>query len=158
MVKKGELDKYGKKIAGVTPADWNKNYVDYKDEGEATGATVSTQPEASGSAAPAAGAAAGANGHNHPAHRGEAHATRLDSPVEAAIADVDEKAAKKEKKEKKRKREGDEAGDVTLETVAADGEKKVRRASVQAVTRPDGDLFASRRRRSPRTPTATCPW
>lgn len=30
MVKKGELDKYGKKIPGVTPQGWSKEYVDYK--------------------------------------------------------------------------------------------------------------------------------
>jgi H/ACA ribonucleoprotein complex subunit 4 len=40
MVKKGELDKYGKKIAGITPTEWSSNYVDYKEEGAATSGGV----------------------------------------------------------------------------------------------------------------------
>ncbi len=104
MVKKGELDKYGKKIAGVTPTDWSKTYIDYKDEDAPTSGVISTQPEASGSgsAAPAA-------------------VMEVDTPAATESAD-----AKKEKKEKKRKRqsEGGEAaeGDVTVGEV--DGEKK----------------------------------
>ncbi|ADV21858.1 centromere/microtubule-binding protein CBF5 [Cryptococcus gattii E566] len=31
MIKKGELDKYGKPIEGVTPQQWSKGYVDYND-------------------------------------------------------------------------------------------------------------------------------
>jgi H/ACA ribonucleoprotein complex subunit 4 len=47
MVKKGELDKFGKKIDGVTPANWSQSYVDYNEaEGEAEGGLVSTQPAA----------------------------------------------------------------------------------------------------------------
>ena len=105
MVKKGELDKYGKKIAGVTPADWSKTYVDYKDEDAPISGVIATQPEASGS------------GSTAPAAVTEV----------AAAPDATESAdAKKEKKEKKRKRqsEGGEAaeGDVTVGEV--DGEKK----------------------------------
>lgn len=51
MVKAGELDKYGKKIDGVTPQTWSKTYVDYNAENgeEGTPATLPTQPEASAS-------------------------------------------------------------------------------------------------------------
>lgn len=31
MIKKGELDKYGKPIEGVTPQQWSKGYIDYND-------------------------------------------------------------------------------------------------------------------------------
>lgn len=108
MVKKGELDKYGKKIAGVTPADWSKTYVDYKDEDAPISGVIATQPEASGS------------GSTAPAAVTEV----------AAAPDATESAdAKKEKKEKKRKRqsEGGEAaeGDVTVGDV--DGEKKKKK-------------------------------
>ncbi|KAK4689536.1 H/ACA ribonucleoprotein complex subunit 4, partial [Tremellales sp. Uapishka_1] len=45
MVKKGELDKFGKKIEGVTPSTWSKEYVDYNAEDAANGAAlVATQP------------------------------------------------------------------------------------------------------------------
>lgn len=43
MVKKGELDKYGKKIDGVTPAAWSNAYVDYNAE-QAEGGLVPTAP------------------------------------------------------------------------------------------------------------------
>lgn len=54
MVKKGELDKYGKPIDGVTPATWSSNYVDYNaaDAAGQEGGLVATQPPAA--AAPAA--------------------------------------------------------------------------------------------------------
>lgn len=34
MVKAGTLDKHGRKIDGVTPAAWDKSYVDYSASGE----------------------------------------------------------------------------------------------------------------------------
>lgn len=55
MIKKGELDKYGKKIDGVTPQEWSKGYVDYKEAQEEGGeGLLATQPPAA--AAPAASA------------------------------------------------------------------------------------------------------
>jgi H/ACA ribonucleoprotein complex subunit 4 len=45
MIKKGELDKYGKDIPGVTPAAWKKDYVDYNAAETADG-LVATQPAA----------------------------------------------------------------------------------------------------------------
>ena len=54
MIKKGELDKYGKLIDGVTPDNWKKEYVDYNAEGGVgggEGGMIPTQPVASGSAA-----------------------------------------------------------------------------------------------------------
>jgi len=47
MVKKGELDKYGKPIDGVTPDGWKKDYIDYNAQ-EAEGGLVATQPASSG--------------------------------------------------------------------------------------------------------------
>lgn len=46
MIKKGELDKYGKSIDGVTPTGWKKEYVDYNAEGQ--DGLVPTQPAAGG--------------------------------------------------------------------------------------------------------------
>jgi H/ACA ribonucleoprotein complex subunit 4 len=55
MIKKGELDKYGKTVEGKTPETWNKTYVDYNDPNaenvvSAGGNLIATQPEASSSA------------------------------------------------------------------------------------------------------------
>lgn len=51
MVKGGQLDKFGKKIEGVTPQNWSQSYVDYNEvEGQGQEGLVSTQPPA---AAPA---------------------------------------------------------------------------------------------------------
>lgn len=46
MVKKGELDKYGKPIDGVTPSTWSTNYVDYNAVEGQEGGLVATQPPA----------------------------------------------------------------------------------------------------------------
>ena len=45
MVKGGQLDKFGKKIEGVTPQNWSQSYVDYN-EVEGQEGLVSTQPAA----------------------------------------------------------------------------------------------------------------
>ena len=48
MVKKGELDKYGKPIDGVTPKQWSEGYIDYNAQ-QAEGSTlVPTQPPVNG--------------------------------------------------------------------------------------------------------------
>lgn len=48
MIKKGELDKFGKTVEGVTPKGWQADYVDYTPVGgeTSTGALVPTQPTA----------------------------------------------------------------------------------------------------------------
>jgi len=59
MIKSGSLDKYGKKIEGVTPDTWSKTYVDYNAADGEVPATLPTQPtEAAPAAAPAAAAPA----------------------------------------------------------------------------------------------------
>lgn len=52
MVKKGELDKYGKQIEGVTPSTWSSSYVDYNAV-EGQEGLVGTQPAAAAASAPA---------------------------------------------------------------------------------------------------------
>jgi len=53
MIKQGELDKYGKKIEGVTPEGWTKEYVDYNGAAESGEGLLATQPAASTSASAA---------------------------------------------------------------------------------------------------------
>ncbi|THU91745.1 putative rRNA pseudouridine synthase [Dendrothele bispora CBS 962.96] len=46
MVKEGKLGKHGEKLAGVTPADWSRDYVDYnRDEQPAPGQSMATAAE-----------------------------------------------------------------------------------------------------------------
>ena len=97
MIKKGELDKYGKTIDGVTPDGWKKDYVDYNAETGAEGMLPTQQAAAEGS-----------NG----AVNGAASMTPME--MNAAASD-----------EKKRKRKS-EAAVVTESTKdPGDGEKKV---------------------------------
>ncbi|WVQ65769.1 centromere/microtubule-binding protein cbf5 [Kwoniella botswanensis] len=52
MIKTGKLDKYGKSIEGVTPQDWNKEYVDYNAAQTEEGGLVPTQPPAAATITP----------------------------------------------------------------------------------------------------------
>lgn len=52
MVKGGQLDKFGKKIEGVTPQNWSQSYVDYNEvEAQGQEGLVSTQPPAAAAVA-----------------------------------------------------------------------------------------------------------
>ncbi|KAL7423135.1 centromere/microtubule-binding protein cbf5 [Cryptotrichosporon argae] len=99
MIKKGELDKYGKKIDGITPEGWTKAYVDYNADDAAAAAPAglvpTQQPEASSSA-----------------------------KIEAI--DVDEDAAGADKK-RKRKSDAAEAAPAEDAKAEADGEKKKKK-------------------------------
>lgn len=44
MVKEGKLGKHGEKIEGVTPADWNRDYVDYNREEQPVAGTSAATP------------------------------------------------------------------------------------------------------------------
>jgi H/ACA ribonucleoprotein complex subunit 4 len=44
LVKDGKLDKHGRVIEGVTPAEWTKSYIDYSQQSEAEPAVIPTQP------------------------------------------------------------------------------------------------------------------
>jgi len=44
MVKEGKLGKHGQKIDGVTPADWNRDYVDYNREEQPVAGTAAAAP------------------------------------------------------------------------------------------------------------------
>lgn len=114
MVKGGKLDKYGKKIEGVTPKDWQETYVDYRDDGVVTMGgkkQVATQPEASTSTV-------------NPPAAAPAVAMDVDGPKDEPKAGS---AADDDKKEKKRKRKSEAAADGAegAADTTVDGEKKV---------------------------------
>jgi len=117
MVKDGKLGKHGEKIAGVTPTEWSKDYVDYnRDDPVAGPSTVAPVP---------APAAIPTTSSMH----------EEDGGVESGA-----EKKKKEKKDKKRKREAESAdGDVSMavstkteETPEERAERKRRKAEKKA--------------------------
>lgn len=102
MIKKGELDKYGKNIDGVTPADWKTGYVDYNAQEGAEGGLVATQP-----------AAAASNGM-------DVDPTPAVAAVSATITEIADES------DKKRKRKSEIPESLTE---SADADKKVSHGS-----------------------------
>lgn len=98
MVKEGKLGKHGEKIDGVTPAEWNRDYVDYNREVCKTQSNMFAQVP------------------NYFFHQqpGPSTVTLAPAPtVEVKIQPVIEAAqSKKEEKEKKRKRKSEAAESV----------------------------------------------
>lgn len=100
MVKDGKLDKHGRVVAGVTPGEWVKGYVDYTNNAE--------------------GGVAEGQGQGHKQHTPMPIDPITPAPVApTTVAEVKEekkeKLSKEEKKEKKRKRKSEITdGDVTM--------------------------------------------
>ncbi|WRT67765.1 centromere/microtubule-binding protein CBF5 [Kwoniella shivajii] len=125
MIKKGELDKYGKTITGVTPQNWNKEYVDYNaSTEEGTSATLPTQPQ------PSAAATATPTATITPIEEGEKKRKR---DTESEVAATPSKGEDKDKKKKKVKTEDGAEREETAEEraarKAAKKEKKEKKAS-----------------------------
>ncbi|WVQ82982.1 centromere/microtubule-binding protein cbf5 [Cryptococcus sp. DSM 104549] len=118
MIKKGELDKYGKAIDGVTPQQWKKEYVDFNAE-EAEGGLVSTQPkieaiEDKPAAAPAS-----------PVKAEEDKKRKRDE--EAAATPSKSVDGEKKKKKKVKTEDGVEREETAEERAARKAEKKAKK-------------------------------
>jgi len=106
MIKKGELDKYGKAIDGVTPGEWKAGYVDYNAQEAAEDGLVATQPASNGMDVDPTPAPAVA--------------------VSASITEIPEEG------EKKRKRKSEAAEGTPVD--ASEGDKKVCRIAVRSTS------------------------
>lgn len=148
QVKSGTLDKHGRKIEGVTPATWEKSYVDYSVTGEEVrGELVGVSPP---SFILFAWRAQEGSVLTTPPYPISPHQTQPPAPAAAPVVEMEVDAApapvaaaavevpateetKEEKKEKKRKRKSEAAAAGEVEevegVVAEDGEKKVRLVS-----------------------------
>ncbi|WOO77348.1 H/ACA ribonucleoprotein complex subunit cbf5 [Vanrija pseudolonga] len=125
MIKKGELDKHGKKIDGVTPATWSKEYVDFNEEGApAAVGLVSTQPEASTSAAPAAAAP------ETPAADEKKRKRKSEAADEAPSTPAD--GDKKKKSKKVKTDDGEEREETAEERAARKAAKKAKKEAGKA--------------------------
>ena len=124
MVKDGKLGKHGEKLDGVTPAEWNRDYIDYTRDEHA----VQSLPADPPAPAPAATAEAG------PSHKEEKEKKRkrkseaqvVEAPESLPAASTDandaEKAERKRQKKEKKAKEAAEA-----ETNQGDDDDEARR-------------------------------
>ena len=114
MVKDGKLGKHGEKLDGVTPAEWNRDYIDYTRDEQATSAAVVKITDTPVLAPPAETADAG------PSHKEEKERKRKrksepvvegSEPLPAASADTKdaERAERKRQKKEKKAQEAAEA-------------------------------------------------
>ncbi len=136
MVKDGKLGKHGEKIAGVTPTEWSKDYVDYnRDVGCGTHFDVPPSNFFSPFQDPVAGPSTVA-----PVPAPAAIPTISSMHEEDGGVESGAEKKKKEKKDKKRKREAESAdGDVSMavstkteETPEERAERKRRKAEKKA--------------------------
>ncbi|RSH88137.1 centromere/microtubule-binding protein cbf5 [Apiotrichum porosum] len=118
MVKAGSLDKYGKKIAGVTPENWSKSYVDYAEgEGAEPAALVATQPAA----------AKIEEVPSTPAASGEKRKRNAETTAEPETPAGDDK--KQKKKKKLVGEDGKEREETEEERAARKAKKAAKKAS-----------------------------
>ena len=115
MVKDGKLGKHGEKLDGVTPAEWNRDYIDYTREEQA----VKPMPAVPVPPAPVATAEAGPSQEKEKKRKRKSEAMVVDAseslPAASTEANDAEKAErirqKKEKKVKKAAEAGASQGD-----------------------------------------------
>ncbi|KAF8167972.1 putative rRNA pseudouridine synthase [Crassisporium funariophilum] len=129
MVKDGKLGKHGEKLAGVTPAEWNRDYVDFnRDEQPAASAMVTDGPVAAQPAIVEAGPSKSEEKEKKRKRKSEVPEPEVDissTIVEDGSAEDAEKAERKRrKKEKKAKEEGEQ---VEAEIVAEDDDARRER-------------------------------
>ncbi|OCF42066.1 centromere/microtubule-binding protein cbf5 [Kwoniella heveanensis CBS 569] len=121
MIKKGELDKYGKNIDGVTPQTWKKEYVDYN-AAEAEGASTTTLPTQPQAAATASITPIEVDGEEKEKKR------KRESDIGIAATPVKEEADGEKKKKKKVKTEdGVEREETAEERAARKAAKKAKK-------------------------------
>ena len=116
MVKDGKLGKHGEKLDGVTPAEWNRDYIDYTRDEQAPSAvaakTIDAPAQPVSAAPPVATAEAG------PSHKDEKEKKRKRKsaavvenseslPVASIDADDAEKADRKRQKKERRAKEAE---------------------------------------------------
>ena len=130
MVKDGKLGKHGEKLDGVTPAEWNRDYVDYTRDEQAPSAAVKTTdtPVQSLPAAPPAATAEAGPSHKEKEkkrkRKSEPVAEGSESLPPVASTDIND-AERAERKRQKKEKKAKEAAEV--EANQGDDEDEARR-------------------------------
>ena len=126
MVKDGKLGKHGEKVAGVTPKDWDRDYVDYNRD----------EPKPAGEAAAAAAAAPVpvvevkvevASPEKDKTKKRKRKADAGDADVSMADPEVEDEAAKAERKRLKKEKKAREAAGEEAEVDDEEAKKERKR-------------------------------
>ncbi|WVQ73207.1 centromere/microtubule-binding protein CBF5 [Cryptococcus sp. DSM 104548] len=119
MIKKGELDKYGKAIDGVTPKDWSKGYIDYNVDDAPVSGLLPTQPATTGDVKMESPVKA------EPSAEGKRKREESETPAPVAESKGDESKDKKKKKVKTE--DGVEREETAEERAARKAAKKEKK-------------------------------
>ncbi|KAG9089384.1 centromere/microtubule-binding protein cbf5 [Ceratobasidium sp. UAMH 11750] len=134
MVKDGKLDKHGRAIDGVTPAGWNKEYVDYSVAVE--DAVPTQQPPAPPTVPPATIEEIVEEKSKEKKRKRKSEVVEADTTMEEApVAEVeeDEEARKQRKKEKKEKKRREKEAALLEEQGAVPERKKAKKQKEEVV-------------------------
>jgi len=113
MVKDGKLGKYGEKIEGVTPKEWNEDYVDYSRD-KVNGPSTSSAPEKA------------AKEVVEEKKRKRDSSPIAPPPSETPALTVDEDAEKEEKKRRKKERKERKEKERQEKELVANGDADVK--------------------------------
>jgi H/ACA ribonucleoprotein complex subunit 4 len=124
MVKDGKLGKHGEKLDGVTPVEWNRDYIDY---------TRDEKPVQSLPADPPAPAATAEAGPSHKEEKekkrkrkSEAQVVETSESLPAASTDAND-AEKAERKRQKKEKKAKESAEAEAEANQGDDDDEARR-------------------------------
>ncbi|KAH0838414.1 putative rRNA pseudouridine synthase [Lanmaoa asiatica] len=136
LVKEGKLGKHGEKIDGVTPAEWNRDYVDYNREQSsvavaAAAVTISEPPTPAAAGEPSGSPQKEKEKKRKRKSEGAEGSANVSMTVEGAGGDGADRAEKKRRKEKK-EAGGGEDDEARKERKRLKKEKKAREAAGNA--------------------------
>ncbi|QRV89842.1 centromere/microtubule binding protein cbf5 [Ceratobasidium sp. AG-Ba] len=133
MVKDGKLDKHGRSIEGVTPTEWNKDYVDYSVPVEDP---IPTQPPAVPAVPPATIEEVVEEKTKEKKRKRKSEVVEADITMEeapVAEGEEDEEARKQRKKEKKEKKKREKEAALLEDQAAVPERKKAKKAKEEVV-------------------------
>ncbi|QRW04060.1 centromere/microtubule binding protein cbf5 [Ceratobasidium sp. AG-Ba] len=133
MVKDGKLDKHGRSIEGVTPTEWNKDYVDYSVPVEDP---IPTQPPAVPAVPPATIEEVVEEKTKEKKRKRKSEVVETDITMEevpVAEGEEDEEARKQRKKEKKEKKKREKEAALLEEQAAVPERKKAKKTKEEVV-------------------------
>ena len=124
MVKDGKLGKHGEKLDGVTPAEWNRDYIDYTRDEQAVQSLPADPPAPAPTATTEAGPSHKEEKEKKRKRKSEAQVVEAPESLPAASTDAND-AEKAERKRQKKEKKAKEAAEA--ETNQGDDDDEARR-------------------------------
>ena len=124
MVKDGKLGKHGEKLDGVTPAEWNRDYIDYTRDEQAVQSLPADPPAPAPAATTEAGPSHKEEKEKKRKRKSEAQVVEAPESLPAASTDAND-AEKAERKRQKKEKKAKEAAEA--ETNQGDDDDEARR-------------------------------